>query len=304
METHISRSVSRKKIVIQLAKVDNNAKEVISENTLPDQISMALNSTVKDLVNEIERISGFNTEQIQLFYDGELIRTNKLSLFSLLLSSDRIDDEQFGNMLSFTYQIHDEIDESIPFISLHGSPFVTESFRKALVACRIGFNQGLRPELALDGSGGTYFLFDKYRKKRLCFKPADEEPYNVNNPRSFQGPGNCIGIREGIRSGEGYKREIAAFLIDHSGFFNVPPTVQARIFHPSLNYLTNQQQPKIGSLQLFISSKDIVGNWGCSCFSVQQVQKVCILDIYLMNTDRNDANILLVQKSMRFNALK
>lgn len=135
METHISRSVSRKKIVIQLAKVDNNAKEIISENTLPDQISMALNSTVKDLVNEIERISGFNTEQIQLFYDGELIRTNKLSLFSLLLSSDRIDDEQFGNMLSFTYQIHDEIDESIPFISLHGSPFVTEVFLNRRAAC-------------------------------------------------------------------------------------------------------------------------------------------------------------------------
>ena len=39
------------------------------------------------------------------------------------------------------------------------------------------------PELALYGTGGTYFLKDCYKWNLLVFKPEDEEPFAEHNPR-------------------------------------------------------------------------------------------------------------------------
>ncbi|KAK8795473.1 hypothetical protein WA158_000130 [Blastocystis sp. Blastoise] len=293
MDTCLIQKPSTKKIYIRLIEAPCDKKKTNPTNSLPSCITMGLNTYVKDLLHEIEHISGYSEEQINLFYDGTVLSSSKIPIFELLLMSNSVDGILKENEMSITYQIMDQIDESIPFISLHGCSYVPPEFQEALTACRIGFTQGLHPELALDGSGGTYFLRDRYRKKRLCFKPFDEEPYEVNNPRGFEGTGGCVGFRQGIHSGEGYKREIAAYLLDRSGFFRVPPTLPARIFHPSFSFLNDNPSPKLGSLQMFVDSRDIAGNWGPSKFSIQEVQKICLLDIYILNTDRNDANILL-----------
>lgn len=42
---------------------------------------------------------------------------------------------------------------------------------------------GLVPSLAMEGTGGTYFMPDCRGKHVACFKPQDEEPFSVNNPR-------------------------------------------------------------------------------------------------------------------------
>ena len=43
---------------------------------------------------------------------------------------------------------------------------------------------------------------------------------------NFQGVTGQSGFRKGIRSGEGWKREVAAYLIDRCHLFSVPTTVQ------------------------------------------------------------------------------
>ena len=49
---------------------------------------------------------------------------------------------------------------------------------------RNAFSVGIIPELALYGTGGTYFLKDRYKWNLLVFKPEDEEPFAEHNPRS------------------------------------------------------------------------------------------------------------------------
>lgn len=48
---------------------------------------------------------------------------------------------------------------------------------------RRGLDRGFKPELTLEGTGGTYFLHDATRQKVAVFKPQDEEPFAPNNPR-------------------------------------------------------------------------------------------------------------------------
>lgn len=50
-----------------------------------------------------------------------------------------------------------------------------------------GLDRGFKPELTLEGTGGTYFLQDAARQKVAVFKPQDEEPFAPNNPR-------CVGV--------------------------------------------------------------------------------------------------------------
>lgn len=78
-----------------------------------------------------------------------------------------------------------------------------------------GFAVGLAARLAMEGTGGTYFLRNPKKQPILVFKPADEEAFAPNNPRSYTGTMGQPSFRPGIFSGRGYLREVAAFLMDH-----------------------------------------------------------------------------------------
>ena len=41
---------------------------------------------------------------------------------------------------------------------------------------------------------------------------------------------------------------------------------------------------------------DCAGNFGCSIFPVEEVHKIGILDLRILNCDRNDENILVSRK--------
>jgi len=120
--------------------------------------------------------------------------------------------------------------------------------------CRRGFARGFKPELVLDGSGGTYFLRDPCKVRIGVFKPADEEPYADNNPRGYvntntsfikaspvrlvidgDGADGLISLRAGISPGESCLREVAAFLLDHDGFSGVPMTTLVGARHPAFH---------------------------------------------------------------------
>lgn len=176
---------------------------------------------------------------------------------------------------------------------------------------------GLKPEFVLEGSGGTYFLHDARKVKIAVFKPADEEPYAENNPRGYlQRAGQQMCLREGVVPGEACIREVAAFMMDHKGFSGVPMTTLVEARHPTFN--TNGSRlkvseggasigahsisensraastltKKVGSFQEFVRCECSMDDISPSMISVDQVHKIAILDIRLMNADRNAANLL------------
>ena len=99
-----------------------------------------------------------------------------------------------------------------------------------------GLNAGIIPELAFDGTSGTYFLKNSRRVPMAVFKPIDEEVNAPNNPRGLRGKFGMQSSKNGILSGEACVREIAAYLMDKNGFSGVPETVLAAVSHPSFQF--------------------------------------------------------------------
>ncbi|GMF19301.1 unnamed protein product [Phytophthora lilii] len=80
---------------------------------------------------------------------------------------------------------------------------------------------------------------------------------------------------------------------DH--FAGVPATSLVESRHPVFNYTgsAGALHFKVGSLQEFVRHDDVVSDLAPNQFSTHQVHKIVLLDMRLLNTDRNDANILV-----------
>jgi phosphatidylinositol 4-kinase type 2 len=221
-----------------------------------------------------------------------------------------------------------------------------KSLQRLVQQARRGLALGFKPSLAPDGSGGSYFLCDARKKRVGVFKPADEEPFSENNPRGYvphdgnEGGGSGGGggnptesLRQGIRPGELCLREVAAFILDHDGFSDVPMTTLAEAQHPALhvnganwtlseggasvgihsitsplsstNLLAASSAAtggtsgssgvllkKVGSFQEYVYAECTMDDLSPSKISVEEVHKIAILDIRIMNADRNVANIM------------
>jgi hypothetical protein len=118
------------------------------------------------------------------------------------------------------------------------------------------------------------------------FKPSDEEPPALNNPKKHaESPS-----RKGIIPGDGAIRETAAYLLDR-GWAGVPPTTMLEIRHPSFG-----PGCKVGSVQEWIHNSEAAGSFGPSIFSTADVHRIGILDVRTLNTDRHDGNMLVVKQ--------
>lgn len=195
--------------------------------------------------------------------------------------------------------------------------YTPKPLRSTIQNARRAFALGIKPDLVMDGSGGSYYIHDSKKNKIGVFKPADEEPYAENNPRGYisqPGRHGDESLRQGIAPGEACIREVAAFLLDHDGFSSVPMTTLAEARHPAFNtngsrlkvieggaavgphsISSNQKSPeirKVGSFQEFVRSEASMDDLSPSKLSVEQVHKIAILDIRLLNADRNPANLL------------
>jgi Phosphatidylinositol 3- and 4-kinase/Ubiquitin family len=104
-----------------------------------------------------------------------------------------------------------------------------QKLKDTLPEVRRGLAAGWKPELVMEGLGGTYFMKNAARKAVAVFKPSDEEPWAPNNPKDHQGEFGAPGERTGVYSGSGYVREAAASLLDHSNFCGVPATALVEI---------------------------------------------------------------------------
>lgn len=187
---------------------------------------------------------------------------------------------------------------------------LSPSFHKMIKDIREGLDYGHSPIQSKEGSGGAYFMQDSTGTKYIgVFKPIDEEPMAVNNPRGLPISLNGEGLKKGTRVGEGAYREVAAYILDHPiggprslvsdevGFAGVPPTMMIKCshsaFHLSAGFGKLSQEPKMGSLQKFVESYSNCEDMGPAAFPVEEVHKITVLDIRLANADRHGGNILV-----------
>lgn len=172
-----------------------------------------------------------------------------------------------------------------------------------------GLKNGFKPVRSSEGTGGTYFMQDENGKEYITvFKPMDEEPMAVNNPRDLQRSINGEGLKIGTKVGEGAVREVAAYVLDHPkggrrevsgeamGFSGVPPTIMVKCLHEGFNhpdgFECSSKHVKIGSLQMFMNNDGNCEDIGPSAFPVEEVHKITVLDIRMANADRHSGNIL------------
>lgn len=210
-----------------------------------------------------------------------------------------------------------------PLIAPYGQSSSLEICREMLRECQ-GLEASYLPEIIEGGTSGTYCFFSRTGQRCAIFKPEDEEAFAPNNPRGHVGTLGQSGFRNGIPSGRGTLREVAAFVLDHDGFSGVPPTIRveinARVFlanrrrrtrsTPDLPSARSRSQSppslrshsekkacmdvKIGSLQRYVEHDADAADYGwTSGVSKEEVHKLGILDIRLLNTDRNETNILV-----------
>merc|ERR1712183_246278 len=112
-----------------------------------------------------------------------------------------------------------------------------------------GLEKGNQPIRSSEGTGGAYFMQDSLGQDYVSvFKPTDEEPMAVYNPRGLPLSPNGEGLKRGTKVGEGAVREVAAYILDHPrngprhqsgeliGFAGVPPTAMVRCLHKGFNH--------------------------------------------------------------------
>ena len=126
-------------------------------------------------------------------------------------------------------------------------------------------------------TSGVYFVKDSKGNVAGVFKPAEQEYVPEE-------------MREAIVQGENMYRERAAYILSRElGYFgSVPTTLLATMRHPSLS--GGEQR---GSLQRFVADAEDMSDMGPDGLPDDEVHKVGMLDIILMNMDRHEGNILV-----------
>eukprot|EP00879_Flechtneria_rotunda_P001456 GHRR01001610.1.p1 GENE.GHRR01001610.1~~GHRR01001610.1.p1 ORF type:complete len:608 (+),score=281.81 GHRR01001610.1:779-2602(+) len=258
------------------------------------ELSITSSETVDSLMRKIEAANGIALEPSTVLIDGQPLASGQpLAAYGISKGSKLelvpCEPEAFE-------------DDALP----DGSPSLTSpahQLHRHWQAARAGLAEGLAPTLAKAGTGGSYFLQDVNGKPVAVFKPEDEEPLAVNNPKG-RTPGSSSdissgsssgseGLRRGTKPGEGAAREVAAYVLDHQHFAGVPPTALVSAFVDS----PEGGAVKVGSLQQFVESEGDCEERGYSSFPVQEVHKIAVLDLHLGNADRNGGNILVRRSS-------
>nr|XP_043607680.1 phosphatidylinositol 4-kinase gamma 5-like [Erigeron canadensis] len=243
---------------------------------------------------------------------GDMVLKNDLSAVRndspLLLTRNSIHRSSSSPCLSPTGRDMQQGDRSGPIEILgNASSFnKTKQIVKEIVkAIKIGVD----PIPVQSGLGGAYYFRNSRGEIVAIVKPTDEEPFAPNNPKGFVGRAlGQPGLKRSVRVGETGYREVAAYLLDHGHFANVPPTALVKITHSIFNVNdgvsgngSHNKKPhnakkyfsKLASFQQFIPHDFDASDHGTSSFPVAAVHRIGILDIRIFNTDRHAGNLLV-----------
>lgn len=167
-------------------------------------------------------------------------------------------------------------------------PDYSEIIREAEQA----IEDGIYPTRISQGSSGSYFVFDTSGQRRIgVFKPKDEEPYGMLNPKWTKWMHKlccpcCFG-RSCLVPNQGYLSEASAYAVDKKLCLNiVPKTRVVKLFSETFNYSaidhaksTTKRNvsehfpkvgkrfnriglpPKVGSFQLFVENYEDASIW-------------------------------------------
>jgi hypothetical protein len=237
-------------------------------------------SHVKDLLlKEYEPLRGCRPSDVDLYYNGQL-----------LLESTMLVEYNFSQDVDEPVEIKFAVNSGMG-VSL--GPTSDPTFAGLVETAMIAMLEGKAPRLEEQSTGGTYRLFGPNNEPLAMLKPCDEEAFAPQNPRGNVGITGSPGFMKGTYSTTGSAREVAAYLLDHDGFSNVPRTSFAKAKHPNLNNPSSEIVWKSGSIQEYVSSAGHAGDYSPSFFSADAVHRVAILDIRIVNLDRNDGNLLV-----------
>lgn len=244
-------------------------------------------------------------EERSLIY-GDMVLKNDLSAVRncspLLLTRNLMHRSSSTPCLSPTVKDLQQRDFSNPIeiLGCSNQSSCTEQLVKDIVQA---MEIGVDPIPVRSGLGGAYYFRNCRGENCAIVKPTDEEPYAPNNPKGFVGKAlGQPGLKRSVRVGETGFREVAAFLLDHGHFANVPPTALVKVTHSNFNindgvnadkHQERKEISKIASLQQFIPHDFDASDHGTSSFPVAAVHKIGILDIRILNTDRHAGNLLV-----------
>ncbi|CAN6483457.1 unnamed protein product [Victoria cruziana] len=246
-------------------------------------------------------------------------REYELSIFAMNLSekpfSESRDQRELINKAesqAITRKVVDRDDWLEP-ITVNPAADLAGVLKDLVESTVAGLANGYTPIRSSEGTGGTYLMRDPSGNGYAAvFKPVDEEPKAVNNPRGLPISLDGEGLKRGTRVGEGAFREVAAFILDHPkdkrrlhfekevGFSGVPPTIMVRCMHGGFNYPDgfdrSVKNVKVGSLQMFVNNYGSCEDMGPKTFPVEEVHKISVLDLRLANADRHAGNILVCKE--------
>jgi len=235
-------------------------------------------------------LRGVPDTSIRLLYKGLEMRNNTM------VADYNMDGGTSERPVELQYLIIDPGHDGDNNIGLYVDPQVpcTATLRNRVTACLGALLHGIQPRLTDDGTGATYMMREASNRHILAvFKPKDEEAFAPQNPRGFRNAENSTGLRQGVFSTQQASREVAADLLDYGKFAGVPETTLVHAKHPKFVEVEGKVVWKIGALQSFVDTIDTAGNFAPQVFSVSDVHRIGILDIRIVNLDRNDGNILV-----------
>eukprot|EP00871_Galdieria_phlegrea_P004579 jgi/Galph1/5121/GphlegSOOS_G3707.1 len=160
---------------------------------------------------------------------------------------------------------------------------------------------------ARSGVSGTYFLKQNTSSQHVLgvFKPSNEEPGAIcSKSEASSSPlqGSWFStINSCHQSGQCALKEVAAYLLDHGHFVNVPQTVLASCDVDlrqgfDNNSLTEQPlQTKTGAFQVYVPNLGDAEDYGPGIFSVNAVQRLAFFDLRVLNCDRHGGNLLVTR---------
>lgn len=137
---------------------------------------------------------------------------------------------------------------------------------------------------------GAYWALDGKGARTGVFKPFDEECPRADGA-GFVPVGDESTLRAGVRVGDAWRKEIAAYRLDHDHLAGVPHTRahSARV--------GSARSLKYGSLQAFARNDGAADDFGSSRFEGRDVRAIALLDMRMYNLDRHGGNMLAVRNA-------
>eukprot|EP01103_Thecamoeba_quadrilineata_P000136 TRINITY_DN10109_c0_g1_i1.p1 TRINITY_DN10109_c0_g1~~TRINITY_DN10109_c0_g1_i1.p1 ORF type:complete len:402 (-),score=71.69 TRINITY_DN10109_c0_g1_i1:39-1244(-) len=150
------------------------------------------------------------------------------------------------------------------------------------------------PELINSGEGGAYQIRGQDGNLIAVFKPFDEDPYSLRNPKALHQPLLSISLpnvptRSFVRPGESAQKEVAAYLLDRKNQAGVPLTTLVRMF----GIERWGPEGKVGSLQSYVSHDHDSWELSSSLYHKNDVHSIALLDLRILNLDRHGGNVLV-----------